>query len=77
MESIARRTFVNPPACEEGVRSEFQSLNFWTGAGIILFSAGMTTLGLCANACWRATPRQRAKRRAWRNNKFWLVPHHK
>ena len=63
----AVRKFIPPPACT--VRSASsepsRSLSFWTGAGIVFLSVIMTSLGLVINALWRATPSQRAQRRAW------------
>ena len=63
----ARRLFLPPPACSAQEADQGPpSLDFWSGAGIMILSAFANTLGLFLNFMYRALPSQRAQRRAWR-----------
>lgn len=72
IESNAEDLLLAPNACDdasdggEGAEEEDgQTLDLRSTSGIVIISCILTTLSLCVNALWRASPAQKAQRQFW------------
>ena len=67
----ARQRFIKPSTCTREARTTPAdlSLSLETGAGVVVISLAMTTLGLLCNMSWRCSPWERRRRREWQRQR--------